>query len=192
VAKRTSILLLAIMIILPSWSMAADGIMEKIEFNANAGISMPVGDASDFYNVGICIGLDGFVPFKDNILLGGRIAYNRWGADDGGWTGTNIDGSGSMMEFVPQVRYLFSHSDSTGSKNTFYGQAGLGFYRFAFNVDVGNYDIDDSDINLGLSLGGGIIIHQSESRTWEIRPALHIVFNNGTTKYFTIVGGFSF
>ncbi|MCD6379344.1 hypothetical protein J7M07_02710 [bacterium] len=63
-AKRGSILLLAIMIILPSWSMAADGIMEKIEFNANAGLSMPIGDAGDFYNIGICLGIDGLFPIK--------------------------------------------------------------------------------------------------------------------------------
>ncbi|MCD6379343.1 hypothetical protein J7M07_02705 [bacterium] len=97
------------------------------------------------------------------------------------------------MEFVPQARYLFSNSDSTGNtKNTYYGQAGLGFYRFAYNMDIGPFDVSGSTTNLGLSLGGGIIIRQSESRTWEIRPALNIIFDDGSTKYFTIVGGFSF
>lgn len=190
--KKSVFLLLAVILVLPATAMAAEGIMEKIEFNANAGLSMPVGDASDCFNIGICLGIDGFVPYNDNVLFGGRIAYNRWGVDDGGWTGTNINGSGSVMEFLPQVRYLFTRGDSARNTNTFYGQAGLGFYRFSFDVDVGSYDIDDCDIDLGLSLGGGIIIHQSESKTWEIRPALNIIFDNGSTKYFTISGGFSF
>ena len=191
-AKRTVIFLLAIMIILPSWSMAADDIMEKIEFNANAGLSMPIGDASDFYSTGICFGLDGFIPYNDNVLFGGRLAYNRWGADDCGWVGIDVDGSGSVMEFIPQVRYLFSHSDSTSNTNRYFCQAGLGLYRFAYDVDIGNINHDDSDLNLGLSLSAGIILYQSASRIWEIRPALNIIFNNDSTKYFTIMGGFSF
>jgi len=96
------------------------------------------------------------------------------------------------MEFVPQVRYLSSHSDSTSNTNTYFGQAGLGLYRFAYDVDIANINHEHSDLNLGLCLGGGIILHQSETRRWEIRPALNIIFNDGTTKYFTISGGFSF
>ena len=195
-AKRTAFFLLAIMIILPSWSMAADGIMERIEFNANAGLSIPLGDASDRFNIGICFGLDGFVPYKDNILFGGRLAYNRWGIDAGGWGADDNDGSGSVMEFIPQVRYLFSRTDSTSSTYSYYCQAGLGLYRFAYDVNVKNIhgiikNPNDSDLNLGLSLGGGIIIYQSESRSWEIRPTLNIIFNNDSTKYFTITGGLS-
>ncbi|MDZ7860824.1 MAG: hypothetical protein U5O15_09235 [Candidatus Krumholzibacteriota bacterium] len=189
---KSALLMIAIIIILPASALAADSIMEQIEFNANAGLSMPIGDTGDSYNTGICFGLDGFIPHTDNILLGGRIAYNRWGVDEGGWTGTDIDGSASIMEFIPQVKYLFSQSDSTGSTNKYFGQAGIGFYRSAFDVDVGNDNYDDSEINLGMSLGGGIIIHQSESRRWEIKPALNIIFNDGTSKYFTISGGFSF
>lgn len=174
---KSALLMIAIIIILPASALAADSIMEQIEFNANAGLSMPIGDTGDSYNTGICFGLDGFIPHTDNILLGGRIAYNRWGVDEG-------DGSASIMEFIPQGRYLFSQSDSTGSTNKYFGQAGIGFYRSAFD--------DDSEINLGMRLGGGIIIDQSESRRWEIKPALNIIFDDGTSKYFTISGGFSF
>lgn len=96
------------------------------------------------------------------------------------------------MEFIPQVRYLFSHSDSTSNTNRYFCQAGLGLYRFAYDVDINNINHDDSDLNLGLSLSAGIILYQSASRSWEIRPALNIIFNNDSTKYFTIMGGFSF
>lgn len=155
---------------------------QSLTFSADAGLSMPMGDASELHSMGFVLGVNCFYPYTDAIHIGARIAYNFWGIDDGGWAGNDIDGSSSMMEFVPQVRYLFPSDES--SKMSFFGQAGLGFYRYAFDVDatIGDdtYNFDDSDFNLGLCFGGGMKINGG-GRTWELRPMLHIVFTEGNS-----------
>ncbi|MBN2070044.1 MAG: hypothetical protein JW814_01200 [Candidatus Krumholzibacteriota bacterium] len=167
---------------------------DKVLFSVDAGISMPMGDISDFYNTGFVIGVNGFYPWSERLHFGGRIAYNKWGIDDGGWTGSDVDGGSSMMEFMPMARYLFPNKDA--SSTTFFAQGGLGFYRFSFDVDVTaggiteNYD--DSDINMGLCLGGGVILERG-SRELIVQPMLNQVFTDGdSSTYISITVGMAF
>jgi hypothetical protein len=175
-----------------------ESILDRIEYTARAGLSMPFGDLGDMFKMGLCAGIDGFAQYRDNIYFGGSITYNRWGVD---LDIDDVDGSGSMIEFVPKVRYIFS--DVGGDDKTFYGQGGLGFYRFAFNyeyetdynipgVPEETVDVDDSEMDLGICFGGGIIVHQSDSFTWEIRPEFHFVFADDTASFFNLTGGFVF
>ncbi|MBD3180270.1 MAG: hypothetical protein GF417_12230 [Candidatus Latescibacteria bacterium] len=206
--KRFIVLLAAAALLLPSAVAAQEpeadagsgSILDRIEYTAKAGLSMPFGDMGDVYKMGFCLGIDGFVHYKDNIYIGGSITYNRWGVDSDLF-GDNTDGSGSIIEFVPKGRYVFDKSE--GSNKTFYAQAGLGFYRFAWDyeyetdfnipgVDEETVDVDDSEIDLGICFGGGMIIAQSESFTWEVRPEVHFVFADDTANYFTLTGGFIF
>jgi len=208
VAKRFIVLLIAAAFVLPSMvtaqeaaaGAASGGILDRIDYTARGGLSMPFGDMGDMFKMGLCIGIDGFVHYRDNYYIGGSIAYNRWGLDSD-FVGDDAEGSGSMIEFVPKVRYLFDRKE--GSNKTFYAQAGAGFYRFAYDyeweTDFGypgvpeeTYSADDSEINLGICFGGGIMIHQSESLTWEVRPEVHIVFADDNANYLTITGGFTF
>jgi len=195
--RKAAVLIFALLIIIPISYTKAQGKLDMLEFSAGAGLSMPVGDAGDFYNTGLCLGLEGFYPYRDWVHFGGRIAYNRWGVDKGGWAlpQADIDGSGSVMEFLPQAKFIIN--PNTMGTTVFFGQAGFGFYRFAWDVEttVNNNTTsnEDSEFKLGLNLGGGVTVHQSEQWTWEIKPLFHIIFTEGSsTKYFSLLGGFTF
>ncbi len=187
------------LIIMPASGGAAESLLDKIAFSGDAGISMPLGDADDFYNVGFVVGVNGFYPYSDNIHFGGRVAYNRWGVEDEGW-GENTEGYGSMMEFVPQVRYLFSPSET--ADKSFFLQGGLGFYRYAYDFEwtgpdlhggTAEYSNDGSEIELGLCLGGGVAVELAGGSELEFKPMINIVFTEGeSTKYFTLTVGMAF
>lgn len=169
--------------------------LDEIIFTPNAGVSMPVGDASDRYNLGICLGLDGLYPYNDHFQFGGRLAFDRWGIDGGGWTGSDVDGSSSIIEIIPEMKYLFNPG-TTGGVEVF-GLAGLGLYRFAYDVDVTSQGTtktyDDSELKFGLSVGGGVTIYQTASTVWEVRPTFHVIFTEDTSvKYLSVIAGFSF
>jgi hypothetical protein len=195
VAKRIILLAVASLLVLSPMSGArAESFLSKTLFEVDAGLSMPTGNLSDFYSLGFVIGATGFYPYSDRIHYGFRFAFNKWGIDDGGWRGTDIDGSVSMMEFVPQVRYIFPTAET--SKMGFFAQGGIGFYRYAYDVDI-TYDsdthtVDGSDFDLGLCLGGGVTLDQG-GRTWLITPMYHIVFTEGdSSNYLTLTLGMAF
>ncbi|HSG27155.1 MAG TPA: hypothetical protein VLA34_01655 [Candidatus Krumholzibacterium sp.] len=177
-----------------AFGQGEESFFDKLDCSFDAGLSMPMGDASELHSMGFAFGVNCLYPYTDEILIGLRIAYNRWGIDDGGWVGSDVDGSSSMMEFVPQVRYLFP--TDANSSFSFFTQAGIGFYRYAFDVDTTVGDVttnyDDSDFNLGLCLGGGTMF-EGAGRTWEIRPMAHIVFTEGnSTTYIGLTAGITF
>ena len=178
----------------PDQDSGSGSFFDDIVCIVDAGLSMPLGDISDFYNSGFVVGFNVFYPWSERFHYGGRIAFNKWGVDDGGWTGTDIDGSSLMIEFVPMARYLFLNDDA--STTTFFAQAGLGFYRFSFDVDVTHesetQNFDDSDINLGLCFGGGMILEKG-NREWIIQPMLNQVFTDGNSStYLSITFGMAF
>jgi hypothetical protein len=193
-------IVLSALLVMPVSGGRAESFLDEVTFGADAGLSMPMGNSGDLYSMGFVVGVNGFYPYRENILIGGRIAYNRWGIDSGGWVGSNVDGSSSVMEFVPQVRYLFPTEE--GKTMSFFGQGGLGFYRYAFNVDVENdlplvglqkYSYDDSAVNLGLCFGGGALFEQGSGRVWEVRPMIHVVFTEGeSTTFLSLTVGTTF
>ncbi len=178
----------------PDQDPGSGSFFDDVVFIVDAGLSMPLGDISDFYNTGFVIGINGFFPWSEKIHFGGRIAFNKWGIDDGGWTGTDIDGSSLMIEFVPMARYLFLNDKA--STTTFFAQAGIGLYRFSFDVDVTNDSItqnyDDSDINLGLCFGGGMLLERG-NREWIVQPMVNQVFTDGNSStYLSLTIGMAF
>ncbi len=178
----------------PDQDSGSGSFFDDLVYTVDAGLSMPLGDISDFYNSGFVIGFDAFYPWSEKIHFGGRIAFNKWGVDDGGWTGNDISGSSMMIEFVPMARYLFLNDSA--STTTFFTQAGIGFYRFSFDVDVTYESItqnyDDSDINLGLCFGGGMILKKG-NREWLIQPMINQVFTDGNSStYMSITFGMAF
>ncbi len=178
----------------PERDSGSGSFFDDIVFIVDAGLSMPVGNTTDRYNVGFVLGINGFYPWSENLHFGGRIAFNKWGVDDGGWTGSDVDGSAMMIEFVPMTRYLFPNDESSAA--TFFAQGGIGFYRFSWDVDVTVDDItrkiDDSDFNLGFCLGGGMILEKG-SREWVIQPMLNHVFTDGkSSNYLSVTFGMAF
>lgn len=204
--KRIIVSVLLSLILVPTAAMAqfeavpdqdseSGSFFDDVIWIVDAGLSMPVGDKSDFYNSGFVIGFNMFYPWSERFHYGGRIAFNKWGVDDGGWTGNDIDGSSLIIEFVPMARYLFPNDDA--STTTFFAQAGLGFYRFSWDVDVTDaaditHNHDGSDVNLGLCFGGGMILEKG-NREWIVQPMLNQVFTDGdSSTYLSITIGMAF
>jgi len=172
---------------------------QQMSYSVNAGISKAVGDGSEDWNLGFCISGNGFYPVTPNILIGGRIAYNRWTP--------NIDrieenepsitwdasGSATIIEIVPSLR-LTAPTSETQTVN-FFGQLGTGFFLLNMDAkitgtDNGNtYDLsaDRSESKFGISLGGGLIIGKTGSKRFEILPLYHIIFTKDeSTKYYSL------
>ncbi|MBN1885087.1 MAG: outer membrane beta-barrel protein, partial [Candidatus Krumholzibacteriota bacterium] len=154
---------------------AAQSVLDDIDWSVDAGIAMPTGDFGKAANTGFCFGVNGFWSYTERLLFGGRIAYDRWGVDeDMGGRGWDVEGHFSAIEIVPQVRYLFT--DDATQRANFFGQAGIGFYRFAFDLEYDSdltddtWDSDDAEIDLGIALGGGVTIDTAGGRSFEIRP----------------------
>ncbi len=194
-AKKALLLaVVSLVALIPFSGASAQSFINELNYEVDAGLSMPTGDASDFYNMGFVLGGTAFYPYSERIHFGLRLAYNRWGIDDGGWLGSDVDGSVSMMEFVPQVKYIFPTAET--SSMGFFLQGGLGFYRYAYNVDVTYMGMtvnnDDSSFNLGICLGGGVTLDKG-GRKWFIRPMYHIAFTEGdSAKYLSLSFGLEF
>jgi hypothetical protein len=193
VVKRTAIALaICLFATISPASSDAQSIFDDLSFGLDAGFSVPMGDAADYHSMGLVVGLNCFYEYSENFQYGVRFAFNRWGIDDAGWTGDDVDGSSSMMEFIPQVKYIFPRDEM--SKFGFFGQGGIGFYRYAFDVDVTvdplpTVNYNDSDFNLGICLGGGLTI-EGGGREWNITPMFNMVFtDNESTTYMTITIG---
>lgn len=174
---------------------------DEITWIADGGLSLPTGDAGDAANLGFCIGFNGFYHYNEFLLIGMRVAYNRWGANEEQWESggyaADVDGHWSSFEVVPQVRYLIM-PDETRPVN-FFGQAGLGIYRIATDVKIdfksgpiSSISVEKDNFELGLCLGGGITMEKGKF-TYEIKPMYHIVFTEGDSfTYFAVTGGILF
>ncbi len=199
--RRTivTIIAFAFIILLTSFTSYA----QEMSFSANGGISKPVGDGSEYWNLGFSVGGNGFYPVSPNISIGGRIAYNKWTPDedeiiksvsaiDPGikW---DISGSATIIEIIPSLRVLASPFINQ-SVNLF-GQLGLGLFLFNLESKVkgtymgSTYDvsIDDSETKVGISIGGGLTIGEKGNAQFEILPLYHIIFTEDeSTKYFSV------
>lgn len=193
--KRTlAAAVLSLAIAISPAAASAESFLSDIEWSVDAGLSLPMGDMAELHSIGFVIGFNGFYPYSDALHFGGRIAYNYLGIDDGGWVGSDVDGSSSMMEFVPMVRYLLPSKET--STMSFFLQGGLGFYRYAFDVEATimdeTFNYDDSDTNLGICLGGGLSL-DSGGRTFVFQPLINMVFTEGdSSTYITLTAGITF
>ncbi len=177
-------------------STRSESFFDEVIFSIDAGISMPMGDTAKRFSMGFAFGVNGFYPYSGsgNLHFGARIAYNKWGIDEGWGEGTNADGSNSMMEFMPMARYLFPHERA--ATTTFFGQGGIGFYRFHYNVDytIGTVKntADYSEIDLGICFGGGVLLERG-GRNWIVQPMINYVFTDGdSSTYLTLTVGMAF
>jgi hypothetical protein len=196
----TAALAAAFVVLAAASSGSAQSFLDETVWSFDAGLSLPTGSAADAANLGFCLGFNGFYTLRPSLLVGARIAYNRWGADEEQWEGiwaANVDGHWSSFEIVPQVRYLINNDEMRDIN--FFGQGGLGIYRIASdlkidykNESIPSIDVEDSDFKLGIVLGGGITFGRG-GRTYEVRPMYHIVFTEGDSfTYFAVTGGIAF
>ena len=161
----------------------------------NAGISMPSGDGSEYWNTGFAVGANVFFKASSSMLIGGRIAMNRWTPNedellsDAGVSGSGVDisGSATIIEFVPAIRFCPSPDADT----KFFGHAGLGLFSMSMESTISSMGreitVATSESNLGMSLGGGVVFGSGEGMKFEICPLYHIVFTEvESTKYISL------
>ncbi len=190
------IILIVAVVTLPMQSNA-----QNLSFTAGGGITTFTGDGSEYWNMGFHLAGQGFFALTPNILIGGRIAYNRFSPDqdqfinefDFGGVDISVSGSGSVVELLPSVR--FQTAVSSDQSVVVFGQGGLGLYMASLDATVKisyqNYNweetVGDSSSDFGFCFGGGIGFAASENLKVEILPLYHIIpGDGGATNYFSV------
>ena len=157
--------------------------------------------------MGFNIGGEFFQKTSDNILIGGRVAYNKWSPDEDeikselssySDLGLDISASASIIELVPTIRFI---SSNPGQQVQVFGQFGFGYYILKMDVDVsGSYmgytasgSEEESENKFGMNFGAGIVFGDSGNTKFSIYPMYNIVFTEEeSTKYFTLNVGILF
>jgi len=176
------------------------------------GISKATGDGSEFWKMGFNINGELFQRVSENVLIGGRLTYNRWNPDEEALENEvrnefpgfsdlifDISGSLSIIEVIPTLR-LVSSVDREQQVQLFV-QMGAGYYnlRSAGQVTVSymgksvTQSMDASESDFGFDFGAGIIVGGAGHTRVSVYPMYSIVLTEGeSTKYFVINLGITF
>jgi hypothetical protein len=162
-----------------------------VQFGVNGGLSWPFDEGADDFNVGFAVGANGFLVATPNLLIGGRVAYNRWGIDESeiGFQNpevlfADVDGATHVIELIPSVRLRSNMEDFL--LNVF-AQAGVGVYIRAAHASIEGFvddtrvdrDVyDDTDGRLGLQAGGGISLGAAGRFGLELYPLYNLIFES--------------
>ncbi|MCL2689010.1 MAG: hypothetical protein FWE57_04080 [Chitinispirillia bacterium] len=169
---------------------------QQVRFSLDGGTSKPVGQNEDLLHWGFSVG--GTVMFNiiDNLWIGGRIAYNRWGQDESeyidrltnlGLTDPDVHkGAGEALEVVPAVRLMTNYGIAPIN---FFLHGGAGLYVLNLEARVSGIrsgedlneavtDILGDDVmRFGIQLGGGVLIGSPRFISVELFPIYHLIFN---------------
>jgi hypothetical protein len=175
----------------------------NLSLSLNGGVSQPFGLEYNDYSTGFAVGANGMLWLWEQIGIGGRIGYSRWGADEDVWLDRveslisgSVDGSTSILEFIPAGRIRTVFEDSPVN---LFGQFGFGLYLISQSAELtgtlsngtaiqGDLTGTDWRARWGFSVGPGISLGLgSESiLSVEILPLYNIVFDSGDAfNYFT-------
>lgn len=128
--------LAAMLLALPTTASAAN---TQLRIGGDGAFVLPIGDWADVSSVGLGalfkIEYEGLAP---NLALTGRIGYIFH------FESNNVNTN--ELPILGGAKYYF-----TQGKDRFYGAAELGFVNLNVDTDFGS----DSDLKLGLTLGGG-------------------------------------
>jgi hypothetical protein len=166
------------------------GVHAQLTYDAGVNFGQPTGDFGDGFNAGFGIGGDVFysLPALPNLGLGGRLAWNRFGADDGiaGVDGGNM----SVIEVLPSVRYSFTPSEAQFG---FFGQAGVGLYHWSSTIETAFGDMENDGNDFGFAFGAGATGKFSDTMSFMLMPMYHIISTEDTnTTYFSLSFGVMF
>ena len=169
---------------------------QQMRLSIDGGTSKPVGQNEDLLHWGFSVG--GTIMFNiiDNLWLGGRIAYNRWGHDESEFidriTHLNLTdpdvhkGAGEALEVVPAVRLMTNYSVSPIN---FFLHGGAGLYVLNLQTKVSGFrdnnginevvtDIFGDDVmRFGIQAGGGVLLGSPRFISVELFPLYHLIFN---------------
>ena len=162
----------------------AVGAQAQLSYDAAVSFDQPTGDFSDAFKPGFGISGDLFYALDavPGLAVGGRLAWNRFGADD---EVLGVDGGNmSIIEILPSARYSFTPA---GSQFGFFGQAGLGFYMWNTTIETFFGDIEDDGSDFGFYFGGGVTGEFTDTMSFVVMPLYHIInTEDESTNYFTL------
>ncbi|MEZ4389277.1 MAG: outer membrane beta-barrel protein [Candidatus Krumholzibacteriia bacterium] len=122
-------------------------------------LSMPIGDWSDFVNLGFGGGFGMTVPHTDVLSFRGEISYLTYGTDSG-FYGDDYDVSASGVPVLVLAEYDLAD-------NPFYLVGGLGLAFMSVKVDYngpfGSASASDGSTEFGLVAGGGYVVNENIS-----------------------------
>ncbi len=169
-----------------------DAALGQKEIGINVGAALPIGDLGDVSETGFSVGGDYFFKFIDklpNLRGGGRLAYNHFGDSNypGSQWGANVYSGASSFEIMPSLRYIFTNDYS---RVGYFAQLGMGIYvtMLEFN-NFNNPDFKDkTELDFGVSLGGGVTYKLFDTVTVAAMPILHLTDNS----FMSLNAGFIF
>jgi len=158
------------------------------DIDVNVGYVIPTGDFADAATPGFGIGADVFfgLPMFP-VELGGRLAYNRFGAED-----EFEDGHTSIIEILPSVRYIFGPPLSPVKV---FGQLGVGIYSWEneFEFKGISQTIEDDDSDFGIAVGAGVRGKLGPLTGIMAMPMYHVIFTEeDNTTYLSLDVGLVF
>lgn len=170
-----------------------------------SGISKAVGEGSEFWNLGYNISLEFYKQVTENILVGGRFAFNRITPDKDEINKSlaldtfgdlsfdskvEVTGSASMLELLPSIRIVTSKDEDQLIQ--FFGQFGAGcnIYRAyaKTSVSINSFSetvtIEEFEIVPSINIGAGISIDLTMNIKLLIYPMYNFMFTEDeSTKY---------
>jgi len=153
---KRSLVLLALVLI-ASQAFALD--FEEKSFYAQGQLSMPIGDWSDFVNLGFGGGFGMTVPHTDVMSFRGEVSYIYYGTDSD-FFGPDWDVSASAIPILALVEYDLAD-------NPFYLVGGVGFAIMGVDVEYtgafGTFGGQEGSTEFGLIAGGGYTVNEQLS-----------------------------
>lgn len=176
---------------------------ENVNISAWGGLSIPVSDLKNQWKFGWDVGSNiYFWPYQGNVGLGLRFAYNRWTPDSNGFTlkvgpngvsatGLKVDGSASLTELEPVIRWVLPYRNNYFS---FFLEGGAGWFHFNSNATAtGTVDtVTASQTFKGkfngfaTIVGAGLTFGSYHGIGFELEPVFHYQLSSHTPiAYFT-------
>jgi hypothetical protein len=183
---------------------------QQLRLSVDGGTSKPVGQNEDLLHWGFSVGGNIMFNIIDNLWIGGRIAYNRWGNDESEFvdrvTRLNLTdpevhkGAGEALEVVPAVRLMTNYAVSPIN---FFLHGGAGLYVLNLQTKVSGLAVTENNevvtvtdvlrddvMRFGIQAGGGILLGSPRFISVEIFPLYNLIFNgqnHGTPfQYFSL------
>ena len=185
-------------------TLSAKSSAQELRLTLDVGMSRPTGTDFDLYDYGYSVGANALFRITENLRIGGRIAYNRWGPDEAEFLNRidpfdivdpDVEGDAAILEVVPIVRLMTNYPFSPVN---FFAQVGAGLYVLNLRTTITGSDGEnqplewifgeDSQYRFGTQLGAGFIFGSPDFLSVELYPMFHLIFNNGenTFKFFSI------
>jgi hypothetical protein len=151
----------------------------------DGGLSMVAGRTyGEFFDAGYAIGGSIFYSVHENISLGGHLRHHSWKANARPYDWTRADGSASLLEIVPAVRFT-AQPERLAQKVRLFAELGAGYA--SVDSDAVSWTVPDlpedplgpeepiitADGDILLNFGLGISIESEIGFQIELLPTLH-------------------